>query len=368
MNSLSIIMPCFNRADNLIRVLQAYDQQRGEEPFELVAVDDGSQDETYDILASYHPTRFTLRTYQMESNQGPAAARNRAIEKAQSPLLLIVGDDIVPAEDLVQGHITAHYLHPKPETAILGKVTWPDDMPKNTLMAHIDGVGAQQFSYHYLKDGEEYDFRHFYTANISIKSGFLKAQERWFDTDFHFAAFEDAELAYRLSKHGMHILYSSTLVGYHYHPHNIWTFSKRQHNSGVMATILLRKHPALNYMFRAQYYRFLNLLKRPKAVLQPHPPGTIGWLEDMTCGLLSLYEWDYKPSLDRLYLAVLDYFYYDGVFEGLLKPGLAWRMRSAHASGYLLPALTGFLQEASAQKDPIPEKYAPRLLDRLSLL
>jgi glycosyltransferase involved in cell wall biosynthesis len=368
MNRLSIIMPCFNRADNLIRVLQAYDQQRGEEPFELVAVDDGSQDETYDILASYRPARYTLHPFRMETNQGPAAARNQAIEKAQSPLLLIVGDDIVPAVDLVQGHITAHHIHTQPGTAILGKVTWPDDMPKNTLMAHIDGVGAQQFSYFYLKEGEEYDFRHFYTSNVSIKTEFLKTEPRWFDTDFHYAALEDAELAYRMSKRGLHIVYASHLIGYHYHYHNIWTFSKRQQNSGVMATILLRKHPALNYMFRAQYYRLLHLLKRPKTVIQSLPPETVGWLENSTCRLLSLYEWDARPFLDQFYLAVLDYFYYDGVFLGLFKPGLASRMRSAHARGYLLPALARFLVEAAAQRDPIPEIYAPRLLDRLAQL
>ena len=67
-------------------------------------------------------------------------------------------------------------------------------------MRHVDGPGAQQFSYHYMVDGAEYDFRHFYTSNVSLRRDLLDREPEGFSTEFPAAAFEDAELAYRLSR------------------------------------------------------------------------------------------------------------------------------------------------------------------------
>jgi glycosyltransferase involved in cell wall biosynthesis len=347
-------MPCYNSAHELGRVLEAYENQIGADDFELIAIDDSSTDDTHARLTAYQPRRFSLRIERTPSNQGPAAARNLGIAKAAAPLILIVGADILPTEKLVWGHLVAHKLNPQPEYAILGRLEWPPDLPVNTLMAHIDGVGAQQFSFHYLRDGQEYDFRHFYTSNISIKAGFLKATGQWFDVGFPYAAFEDAELAYRLSKRGLKIRYAAALVGYHYHYHTVWSFTKRQRLAGQMACLLTARHPGLRYQFREQYLRIARLFRHPKAILADQPFQRLADLEEMTCHLLSFYEWNANPLLDRLYAAVLDYFYYDGVIEGLLgRSKVARRLRTAHAWVYLVPALRWFFTEAARTQVPV---------------
>jgi glycosyltransferase involved in cell wall biosynthesis len=360
MPDLSIIMPCYNRGHNLINVLRAYDRQVGAGDFELIAVDDASSDNTYEVLTSFHPAHYTLRVERQGKNQGPAAARNRGIALAASPVLLFVGDDILPAENLAWGHLTAHKIYREKEIAILGKIVWPDNLPINTLMAHIDGIGAQQFSYYFLQDGHEYDFRHFYTANISIKTEMLKLLRAWFSTDFPFAAFEDAELAYRLSRRGLHIRYSSALVGYHYHYHNIWTFAERQRKAGKMACLLISKHRLLVYKFRAQLIRVAGLLFRFKSLRHPTSPRILKELEETTCHMLSFYEWNPNQLLDWLYLRVLDYFYYDGVISGLFgESQMAQRLRGVHAARYLVPALLEYQNEAA--RSHIPTLDASRL-------
>ncbi len=60
MTDLSIIMPCHNRAHELLNVLEAYDTQLGDTNFELIAVDDASTDNTYDLLSGYAPSRYSL--------------------------------------------------------------------------------------------------------------------------------------------------------------------------------------------------------------------------------------------------------------------------------------------------------------------
>ncbi len=363
--AISIIMPCHNRAYDLSNVLRAYDRQNVSEAFELIAVDDASSDTTYQVLASYQPTRYTLRVERMAENSGPAAARNLGIQLARAPLILIVGDDILPDENLLWGHLIAHKQYQDPNIAILGHIKWPGDLPVNTLMTHIDGIGAQQFSYHYLQDRQAYDFRHFYTANVSLKKEMLDSVDHWFDTDFRYAAFEDAELAYRLSKRGMRIFYFAPLVGYHYHYHNIYTFSKRQRNAGFMANVLTSKHPRLRYLFRAQYLRLLKLFKNLKSIYRPYPIDLINQVEDFTLHLASFYEWDPNEILDRLYLTILDHFYYKGVIEGMISnPNLEVRLSSAHTTRYLLPGLRGFLREAEQMNLPTPTGYHPAILEK----
>ena len=61
--------------------------------------------------------------------------------------ILIVGDDILPDKNLLWGHLIAHKRYQDSNVAILGRIAWPKDLPTNTLMAHIDGIGAQQFRY-----------------------------------------------------------------------------------------------------------------------------------------------------------------------------------------------------------------------------
>ena len=231
----SIIMPCYNRAHDLKNVLDAYDQQDTTEFFELIAIDDCSQDHTFELISTYKPKHYRLRAFRQDVNQGPGAARNRGIAEVQSPLTIIVGDDILPERNFIRLHLKAHEVFPEQETAILGRIVWPDDLPQNTLMQHIDGAGAEQFSYHYMQHGQVYDYRHFYTANISVKTALLHSIDSWFDTEFEYAAFEDVELSYRLRQEkGMQIIYLADIVGNHYHYHTIWSFSTRQYKAGKM--------------------------------------------------------------------------------------------------------------------------------------
>jgi glycosyltransferase involved in cell wall biosynthesis len=66
-------------------------------PLEIVIVDDGSTDSTASVVKSLgEPVRYLHQT-----NQGPAAARNRGIEQAQGSLLAFAdADDLWPGNKL----------------------------------------------------------------------------------------------------------------------------------------------------------------------------------------------------------------------------------------------------------------------------
>lgn len=318
MAAVSVIMPCHNRASGLLKILEAYERQEGSVPFEIIAIDDGSTDGTYELLSRYEPTRFSLRVKRLESSRGPAVARNEGIALARSPIILFVGDDIFPTPSLVQGHWEAHRIYKAPQFAILGRIAWPSDMPVNALMKHIDGVGAQQFSYYYLKNGHEYDFRHFYTANISVKREFLLGLNHWFDPSFPYAAFEDTELAFRLAQRGLRILYLESLLVYHYHYHTVWTFSRRQYKSGVSAWLFIKKHPCvIRRLLSARHLIALTLaLFTWRDNVQPWRTKA---LEELLFRLAGAYEWDFSPAADAFFLLFLDYFYFKGVVDAIQR-------------------------------------------------
>ena len=359
--AISLVMPCFDRAHDLARVLRAYDEQVGDAPFEIVAVDDGSRDATSAVLASYRPRRYVLRPERLPVNSGPAAARNRGLQLAQAPIVLFVGDDIVPAHDLVVGHVRAHQAHPEPGTAILGRVAWPPDMPRTTLMEHIDGIGAQQFSYHYLADGAEYDFRHFYTANVSLKARLARDAGVAFDTSFPYAAMEDAEFAYRLTPHGLRIRYAADLLGHHYHFHTIWSFAERQRIAGQMAAHFVRKHPEVSSQLRVTQTRLLAALPALVALERVVRPGLdAAALEQYALTLASTYEWTPHQLLDELYLGLLDYFWQAGIIVGVFSERAA-RVGDAYAAVVLAPLLRRFLERAPGHGVPLPFAHPGRL-------
>jgi hypothetical protein len=91
-----------------------------------------------------------------------------------------------------------------------------------------------------------WDWRFFYTANVSLKKEIVTDWEtEGFDPSFAGCGFEDGEFAYRMSKKygSFNIFYSDQSVGSHYHRHAFLTFFQRQALCGSQLTNLIRLHP-----------------------------------------------------------------------------------------------------------------------------
>lgn len=89
---VSVIVPTFNRSLLLSRAINSVLSQTLK-CAELIVVDDGSTDDTKDVLAELIPLTDTpIRVFHQE-NKGPAAARNRGIREAVSPLLAFLDSD-----------------------------------------------------------------------------------------------------------------------------------------------------------------------------------------------------------------------------------------------------------------------------------
>ncbi|MGN0319098.1 MAG: glycosyltransferase family 2 protein, partial [Lachnospira sp.] len=76
---VSVIIPTYNRAYILRRAVDSVLNQTYDN-FELIIVDDGSADNTRQIVESYSDER--IKYYYTKLNKGAAAARNYGIDNA----------------------------------------------------------------------------------------------------------------------------------------------------------------------------------------------------------------------------------------------------------------------------------------------
>jgi glycosyltransferase involved in cell wall biosynthesis len=357
----SVVMPTCNRREALTLALGAWERQLPADlPFELVVVDDGSTDGTAALLEGWHSQRCLLRALRQD-NAGPAAARNRALAVVEGELVLFTGDDIVPRNDLLAEHLAGHRAADDPGTAILGLTGWPEGADLTATMRHIDGVGAQQFSYHYFRDGAKYDFRHFYTSNVSLRRRLLELEPAGFCTDFPAAAFEDAEFAYRLSMHGLEIRYRAAARADHHHRYDAASFFARQRRCGEMAAVLYRVQPALKKWLdiRRLEWRRVERLAAP-----PGDPAAV------MAGDLELWErralclalvFDHAPAdgaVDALLHPLFEYAYLAGLADALFAPASARTVRAAEYLRLLAPAVRELERRAACAGVPVPRSDA----------
>ncbi len=238
-NSLSVIIPTYNRKHLVAKALSGYLAQSLPELIrELLVVDDGSTDGTESLVRELSErSPFPIR-YLHQPNKGPAAARNLGIREARSSLVLFTDSDIIPKADLVQQHIEWHQRNPHPTTAVLGYVTWPPEINATPFMRWY-GQG-KLFEFDKLRNKREASFRSFYTCNLSLKIELLRACGQ-FDEEFKSAAFEDVELGYRLSKQGLHLLYNKEAIGYHYQFFSFEDACRKSLGNASAAQLFLRK-------------------------------------------------------------------------------------------------------------------------------
>ena len=91
---VSIITPSYNSAKFIAETIQSVQNQTYLN-WEMIIVDDGSSDETENVVLSIIKNDNRIQFYKLNQNSGPAVARNTGIEKASgSYMTFIDADDI----------------------------------------------------------------------------------------------------------------------------------------------------------------------------------------------------------------------------------------------------------------------------------
>ncbi len=113
---VSVIIPTYNGADKIKKILQSLERQTFQN-FEIIVGVDGSTDNTKEILENQkYFSSERLIVFEQE-NKGRAVIRDNAAKKAQSNLLVFFDDDMIPEEDSIEKHYKHHLIN---KNSILG--------------------------------------------------------------------------------------------------------------------------------------------------------------------------------------------------------------------------------------------------------
>lgn len=248
----SIVIPTHNRSETLKDCLKAlFEQNYPKSEYEIIVVDDGSQDDTQVALKKLKRKSPVEFSFYYQPNQGQGVARNKGIGNAKGEIILLLGDDIIAQAELLSEHDNIHKLHPEENAAVLGFVTWHPKLCVTPLMSFMERGGAilgrfggNQFAFDLLKGKEHADYRFFYTSNISLKASILK--ENKFDPWFSGYGWEDIELGYRLTqKVGLELYYNSQAIAYHDHMIGEEKWASRMADIGFSSHLINKKYPEL---------------------------------------------------------------------------------------------------------------------------
>jgi GT2 family glycosyltransferase len=237
---ISILIPTRNRRERIFETLDALDhQQLNGARAEVVVVDNNSIDGTYDALQARGGRRMDLMGTK-EQRKGAAFARNTALPLLRAPIVLLLGDDMVPEDEhVVAGHIEAHRARREPGYGVLGQVRWAE--PITPFMRWLETAGFQ-FSFDHIEAGPVDPAAYLYSSHASLKTETLRAVGG-FDAERFPFLMEDTELGIRLKRQGFELEYRPDLSVRHHHPQTLRSFRRRMKVTGGAARRLREAYP-----------------------------------------------------------------------------------------------------------------------------
>lgn len=212
---ISVVLATYRRAEVLRRTLEHLARQDlPADQFEVIVVDDGSPDNTPEVVAEITPRLPFALTYMRHENRGPGYTQNRGIERANAPVVLLLADDIFLHPAALRAHLDEHIAHAELPVAVLGKVVQSPDLTQTVFLQKWD-----PFRFNALEDREELPAYRFFAMNISVKRDFLIRNGLYLEHRGRGGAscMEDLELGVRLKQHGLRLFYSKSALASHYH-------------------------------------------------------------------------------------------------------------------------------------------------------
>ncbi len=105
MNSLvSIITPSYNSAKFIAETIQSV-QNQTYQYWEMIIVDDGSSDETENVVLSIIQNDNRIQFHKLIRNSGPAVARNTGIEKSSGDFMTFIDADDIWFPTFIENNI-----------------------------------------------------------------------------------------------------------------------------------------------------------------------------------------------------------------------------------------------------------------------
>jgi len=248
---ISVIVCTHNRSKKLLDTLNAIENQTlSKEKYELIVVNDGSTDDTAEILENFEKnTKLNMKIIQ-QGDSGLAVSRNAGLKYAKGDLIAFTDDDCIPDKDWLSNALK--YFEDKQIVGVQGKI-----YSASQKISFFDGAPI-------TLGGEKYiggrTANMFYRREIVQKVGGF--DERFIMPFGPKKGFrEDTDLAWRVKEKGKIIFAPNVSV---YHPPRLLTIKDVVKNQkiGLLDGLFFLKYPkmlSLKMIFGPRKLLFLKL-------------------------------------------------------------------------------------------------------------
>jgi len=234
---ISIVIPSFNRKEALLRCLDSLcNQTIGINKFEVIVIDDGSDDPYYDIKEKNWP--FTINVERQE-NKGEIFSRNLGVSISNGQMLFFLDDDIELSPNYLETMYKEFRRHPN--DIIIGTLI-PKYNNRSTLFQNVCNDGNFQTS------AGEIDL----TENLS---GIMVVGRETFNKIGGFLpltqdgrnAWGGMDFAYRASLIGIKTWRCPDAIAYHndFALHDLDSMCSRMYNVSRLSILHFQRYPSL---------------------------------------------------------------------------------------------------------------------------
>jgi GT2 family glycosyltransferase len=236
--SLTVVVATHNRSERLVRLLAALDKQDLPD-LEVVVVDDGSSDDTWNVLQEATRRYPWLQAHQMARNGGPARARNAGWRTSRRDIVAFTDDDCVPS--------------PEWATRLLGAFeTAGTDIAQGATSADQECFRVRGPFAHSVRVEQASPM--FETCNLAVRRALLERLDG-FDESFAHAYGEDCDLGWRAKALGATAVFLPDAVVVHDVVERTFLQQLRAERRRTSLVTVVRLHPGLRrYLWRRLFY------------------------------------------------------------------------------------------------------------------
>lgn len=193
-DTIGVLIITRNRASSLRRCLASLVSQTTK-PDDVVVVDNGSSDDTRDVVASFESS-LPIR-YVYETPPSIPRCRNVALRNAATTLAIFLDDDCTADPAWIREALGAAATN-KNASAIQGKIEPTGTRLVGKAIAFNDTV----YVMHYYPSGRNPDnLRYMATANLLFRMKTLAGMEQWFDESLPRSSDREFAARLRLANH-----------------------------------------------------------------------------------------------------------------------------------------------------------------------
>jgi glycosyltransferase involved in cell wall biosynthesis len=131
---LSFVIPCYNRASVIRDTIDSIYAQQLTIPFEVIAIDDASADDSYQILLEYEKSYDNFFVFRNESNKKSAATRNVGIAHARGKYICNADSDDIFEPNTI-GPMLRAMIQGRYDLAFFSEVRFFNDIKTNPTIS-----------------------------------------------------------------------------------------------------------------------------------------------------------------------------------------------------------------------------------------